>query len=273
MEAAEQELSIVIPAFNESRHLGATLDAALAYLAERACGGEVIVVDDGSTDSTADVVRAYEAACGGTRDEDEDARAGGCVHSTLDTRHSSPAACVRLLCNCSNRGKGYSVRRGVLEARGNVVLFSDADESTPLTEASKLLAALGPGGADVAIGSRELPGSDLARPQPWRRRAMGWVFRQLVRLIVVGGFRDTQCGFKAFRREAAREVFRRQTLDGFAFDVELLLLARRLGYRVVEVPVRWLDSPHSSVRLGRDGLRMVCDLFRIRFRAWRGAYR
>lgn len=238
------ELSIVIPAYNESRRIGATLDAALAYLAGSHTRGEVIVVDDGSRDETAALVARYA--------------------------ETHPA--VRLLRNGCNRGKGYTVRHGVLEARGEVVLFCDADGSTPMGEASKLLAVIEAGGAEAAIGSRALPKSDLARPQPWFRRAMGWGFRNLVRLLVVRGFRDTQCGFKAFRRESAREVFRRQTLDGFAFDVEILFIARRLGYRVVEVPVRWLDSRDSRVRPGRDAARMLLDLFRIRWRALSGRY-
>jgi glycosyltransferase involved in cell wall biosynthesis len=239
------KLSFVIPAYNESRRIGPTLEAAVAYLAGAGMEGEVVVVDDGSQDDTAAVVARFAA--------------------------SHPQ--VRPLRNGRNHGKGYTVRRGALEAQGEVVLFSDADGSTPVGEASKLLAALEEGGADVAIGSRALPDSDLALPQPWPRRLMGWAFRNLVRLIVLRGFRDTQCGFKAFRREAAREIFRRQTLEGFAFDVELLFIARRLGYRVAEVPVRWLDSTESRVRLGHHGLRMLMDLFRIRYRALRGAYR
>jgi len=243
--AADLALSFVIPAYQEGGRIAATLEAALSYLAEQALAGEVVVVDDGSTDDTAAAVAEYA--------------------------ESHPM--VRLLRNEANRGKGYSVRRGMLEARGETVLFSDADGSTPFEETEKLLAALDGRGADVAIGSRELPGSDLARPQPWHRRAMGGVFRNLVRLLVVGGFRDTQCGFKAFRRQAAQDVFRRQTLDGFAFDVEVLFIARRLGYRVVEVPVRWLDSVPSRVRMMSDPLRMLLDLARIRLRALRGAYR
>ena len=245
MTSATPQLSVVIPAYNESRRIGPTLDATLAFLGQAGLDGEVIVVDDGSADDTAALV----------------------------TRYAESHPCVRLLQNGSNRGKGYSVRHGALDARGEVVLFSDADGSTPLSETPKLLAALEAEGADVAIGSRELPGSDLAVPQPRHRRAMGWVFRNLVRLIVVRGFRDTQCGFKAFRREAAQRVFRLQTLDGFAFDVEVLFIARRLGYRVVEVPVRWLDSPESRVRVARDSSRMFLDLLRIRLRAMRGAYR
>jgi len=243
--ASDLALSLVIPAYNEGQRIAATLDDAVAYLARQGIGSEIVVVDDGSADETAAVVGRYV--------------------------ESHPM--VRLLRNERNRGKGYSVRRGMLDARGGVALFSDADGSTPLSELPKLLAALEPGGADVAIGSRELPGSDLAVPQPRHRRAMGWVFRNLVRLIVVRGFRDTQCGFKAFRREAAQRVFRLQTLDGFAFDVEVLFIARKLGCRVAEVPVRWLDSPESRVRVARDSSRMFLDLLRIRLRAMRGAYR
>jgi len=237
-------LSIVIPAYNESADIEAAVEAALAYLARAAPDGEVIVVDDGSTDDTAELVAAYARA--------------------------QPR--VRLVRNERNRGKGYSVRRGVLEARGDIVLFSDADGSTPLSEAPKLLDALRSGGADVAIGSRALPESRLERPQPWLRRTMGWVFRNIVRLLVLRGFRDTQCGFKAFRAQAAREVFSRQSLDGFAFDVEALFIARRLGYHIKEVPVRWLDSRDSRVHPLRDPARMFCDLLRIRFRALRGRY-
>jgi len=238
------DLSVVIPAYNESPRIGATLDAALAYFEQSHTRGEVLAVDDGSRDGTAEAVARYA--------------------------ETHPA--VRLLRNGSNRGKGYTVRHGVLEARGAVVLFCDADGSTPMTEASKLLAAIEADAADIAIGSRALPGSDLARPQPGFRRAMGWAFRNLVRAIVLRGFRDTQCGFKAFRREAAHDVFRRQTLDGFAFDVEVLFIARRRGCRVVEVPVRWLDDRDSRVRPGRDSARMLADLLRIRWRALRGVY-
>lgn len=245
MERQSPQLSIIIPAYNESADIEAAMLGATAYLTHAGLAGEVIVVDDGSADNTAELVAQFA--------------------------QSHPI--VRLLRNERNRGKGYSVRRGALEARGDVILFSDADTSTPLAEAAKLLEAIRAGGADVAIGSRALPESDLARPQPWFRRVMGWVFRNLVRLLVLRGFRDTQCGFKAFRGEAAREVFRRQTLEGFAFDVEVLLISRQLGYHIEEVPVRWLDSHDSRVHPVRDPARMFLDLLRIRLRAWRGAYR
>jgi len=216
----------------------------VAFLREEGLEGEVIVVDDGSRDETAARVGAFARA------------------------HPE----VKLLRNESNRGKGHSVRRGMLAARGSLRLFCDADGSTPFTEARKLFARLEGGQADVAIGSREMPDSDVARPQPRYRRAMGWVFRKLVAALVVRGYRDTQCGFKAFRGEVAEAVFRRQCLDGFAFDVEAIFVARRLGYRVVEVGVRWLDSGRSRVRPVRDSLRMLRDLFRIRINALRGRY-
>ncbi len=245
MVPSELALSILIPAYNESADIEATLEATQAHLRQGGLQGEVIVVDDGSTDDTAQIV----------------------------TRYAERHPAVRLLRNERNRGKGYSVRRGILEARGEILIFTDADSSTPLSETAKLLDAIRTGGADGAIGSRALPESRIERPQPWFRRAMGWVFRQLVRLLVLPGFRDTQCGFKAFSAAAAREVFRRQTLDGFAFDVEVLFIAWKLGYHIKEVPVRWLDSHDSRVRPVRDSARMFLDLLRIRLRAARGAYR
>lgn len=245
MEPSRPALSIVIPAYNESADIEATLEAAEATLRHADLRGEIIVVDDGSRDATAQLAARYAEG------------------------HPS----VRLMRNERNRGKGYSVRRGILEARGEIVLFTDADSSTPLSEMHKLLAAIRSGGADGAIGSRALPESSIERPQPWFRRTMGWVFRQLVRMFILPGFRDTQCGFKAFRAEAAREVFRRVTLEGFAFDVEALFIARKLGYHITEVPVRWLDSHDSRVHPVRDPARMFFDLLRIRLRALRGAYR
>lgn len=225
-------LSIVIPAYNEERRIGGTLESIARYLHRKPYRAEVIVVDDGSSDATVSVAR----------------KAPG-----------SPA----ILCNEQNRGKGYSVRRGALEAAGEVVLFSDADLSTPIEEAEKLDEALRQG-ADVAIGSRALPASDIQIHQPFYRERMGKTFNLLVRLFVFPGISDTQCGFKAFRREAAREVFSRQTLPGFAFDVEILYIARRLGYTVREVPVIWRNSPETKVGALRDSIRMFSDILKVR---------
>jgi dolichyl-phosphate beta-glucosyltransferase len=169
----------------------------------------------------------------------------------------------QILCNEQNRGKGYSVRRGALEAAGEVVLFSDADLSTPIEEVEKLERALRDG-ADVAIGSRALAESDIQIRQPFYRERMGKVFNLLVRLLVFPGISDTQCGFKAFTREATREIFSRQTLPGFAFDVEILYIARLLRCRVKEVPVIWRDSPQTKVGALRDSFRMFRDILKVR---------
>ncbi len=225
-------VSIIIPAFNEEGRLPATLERVGGYLAGRPWESEVIVVDDGSADGTADLA---DAAPGVT--------------------------CLR---NDGNRGKGYSVRRGMLAATGDVALMSDADLSTPIEDLDKLLARID-AGADIAIGSRAMRDSDVQIPQPIHRRFMGFVFRWCVRIITVGGFRDTQCGFKAFTAAAAKAVFERTRMDGFSFDVEVLYLARRLGLRADEVPVTWRDAEGSRVSPIRDSLRMFRDLLRIRW--------
>lgn len=239
---AEPALTIVIPAYNENRRIVPTLDAV--HKATLMAELEVIVVDDGSTDDTVGAVRPF----------------------------ASTHPQVRVIRYERNRGKGYAVRTGMLAANGRIVLFADADGSTPMTELPKVLGPVESGQVDIAIGSRALPESDRARRQPMPRHFMGWTFRQLVRLILMRGFSDTQCGFKAFSREAAQACFSRQTIDGFGFDLEILYVARHLGYRIVEVPVRWLDDPESRVHPILDPLAMLFDLFRIRLRGLRGAY-
>jgi dolichyl-phosphate beta-glucosyltransferase len=229
------DLTIVIPAYNEETRLPASLGAIAAYLAARPTAPkiEVLVVDDGSSDATAS--RAEEAA----------------------RRHALPTRVVRLP---ANRGKGAAVRAGCLEAAGALVLVSDADFSTPVYEWEKLAAA----GAPVAIGSRGLDEALVKEKQPLFRRAMGKLFNRLVRLVAVPGIRDTQCGFKLFTREAAREIFTRAKVDRFAYDVEALLLARRLGYAIAEIPVLWFNSADSRVTLF-GGAQAYWDVIRIRF--------
>jgi len=239
-------LSIVIPAFNEGQRLGASLEAVLGYLRGTPFEKhEVVVVDDGSSDDTAAVVDRFRA----THPE------------------------VRLLRNPSNRGKGYSVRHGMLEASGDWILFTDADLSAPIEELGKLLDAATRRHAAVAIGSRALDRSLIGVHQSWFRENAGRMFNLLVRLIAGLPFADTQCGFKLFTRQAAHQVFRRLRLERFGFDVEALYLARKLGFQAVEVPVRWNHSEGTKVRMLRDSLNMFLDLGRVRWNDLRGRYR
>lgn len=236
-------LSIVIPAYQEEARIGRTLEATRAYLDTRGVSAEVLVVDDGSRDGTARIVEAQSA---------------------LDPR-------VELVRLPHNRGKGAAVREGMLRARGSRVLFMDADLATPLEELPKLEAALDRG-ADLAIGSRGLDSSNIVVHQNPLRETMGKTFNLLVQVLAVRGIRDTQCGFKLFTRAAAHALFREATVDRFAFDVEILLLAQG-RYRVDEVPVTWRHVDNSKVSPLRDATRMALDLTRLRFliesRRWR----
>jgi glycosyltransferase involved in cell wall biosynthesis len=238
-------ISIVVPAYNEERRLPSTIDALVAYLAGRGFAfAEIVIVDDGSTDATAALVERRRA--------------------------ENPS--IRLLRNPGNRGKGYSVRHGMLEAAGEWILFTDADLSAPIEELDKLETAAGGERAEVAIGSRALDRSLIARHQPGLRETAGRFFNLVMRLVTGLPFRDTQCGFKLFEARAAREIFRRQRLDGFGFDVEALFIARRLGFRVAEVPVRWSDVEGTKVST-LNGLAAFVDLARVRLHQWSGKYR
>jgi dolichyl-phosphate beta-glucosyltransferase len=229
-------LSVVIPAFNEEDRIASTLETIAVFMDALRDDYEILVVDDGSRDAT---VRVVEGAAERWRQ-------------------------IQLLRLPENRGKGAAVRAGVLASRGDEVLFSDADLSTPIGELAKLRAALAQG-HDIAIGSRALAESDVQVRQHPLREAMGRTFNRFVKLLVMDGIRDTQCGFKLFRGDVARELFAASQVDGFAFDVEILLLARP-RYKVAEVPVVWRHVEQSKVSPGRDAARMLWDLFKLKLR-------
>jgi len=228
------EISIVIPAFNEARRLPATLDRVERYLASAGTPAEVIVVDDGSRDGTGEVVRQRAARW----------------------------AQLRLVAAERNRGKGAAVQLGMAAARGRYRIFSDADLSVPIDDLELLLRPL-LAGAGVAIASRGLRDSQVELHQPWYRETMGKIFNRLVRVFVFGGVADTQCGFKAFTAEVADRVFPALQTRGFGFDVEVLYRAKLAGYRIVEVPTRWINSPQSRVHPIRHSAAMFLELLAI----------
>jgi glycosyltransferase involved in cell wall biosynthesis len=246
MNGPAPELSVIIPAYDEEKRLGATLARIRDYFAARSpalAGMEMIVVDDGSSDAT--------------------------VRVAQDCARTMP--CLRVLSNGENRGKGFSVRQGMLHARGRVALFTDADLSSPIEECERLFAAIGAGN-DIAVGSRALDRSLIAVHQSRFREFAGIIFNRLVRGITGLPIEDTQCGFKAFRLPACRVIFEQQRIAGFGFDPEILFLAKRRGLRIAEVPVRWSHHPATKVRVYLDSVRMFLDLLRIRGNALLGRY-
>ena len=230
-------LSVVIPAYNEEGRLAPTLARIKEYLAAQGRSWEVLVVDNASSDRTAEVARSAGVAV---------------LHEP-------------------RRGKGAAVRRGMLAARGEYLLLSDADLSTPIEEVERLMEALR-AGSDIAIGSRALPESKLPVRQPWYRELVGRAGNVLVRLVAVRGIADTQCGFKLFPAQVAQRLFGAQLTRGIAFDMEILFLAQRLGMRIAEVPVTWIDSPDTRISRTRDSLDALKDLARIRWNWLRGRY-
>ena len=233
-------LSVIIPAFNEEGRLPHTLRHICEYLAAKEYRSEVIVVDDGSRDHTAKVAREF-------------------------------ASEVRVVVNEANRGKGYSVRRGFTEARGEFALFTDADLSTPIEEFDQFLPLL-KDGHDIVFGSRALPGSRIEVHQPWLREMGGRFFNILVRRATLPDFHDTQCGFKAFSRRAREILIPRQTMDGWSFDLELLYIAKKHGLRLKEQPVRWRNSPDTKVSFVKDASKMFREIFKIKRNDRAGMY-
>jgi dolichyl-phosphate beta-glucosyltransferase len=236
-------LSIIIPAFNEEQRLPVYLDKILAYLEQKTFPCEIIVVDDGSTDSTASMVERFAV--------------------------KKPQ--VRLIRLPRNQGKGHAVKTGMLNAGGELKLFTDADGATPITEFERLSQAIEQG-ADVAVASRALNDDSITVQTKLHRKLIGTIFNFIVRTLTVKGINDTQCGFKLFTREAADAVFPLQSIHDFGFDVEILYICQKTGFRILEVPVNWTDIPGTKVRLIRDSMRMFKDVVKIRLNDWRGNY-
>ena len=228
---------MVVPAYNEEARIRPSLERLAEYYGTQDYQWDVTVVSDGSKDSTNEIVEAFAK---------ENPR-------------------FRLIAYPPNRGKGYAVRKGILEAPGDGILFCDADLATPQEETEKLLAHMHDG-AKVAIGSRPVEGSQLEIRQPWYREFLGRCFNRAVQTLAIKGIDDTQCGFKMFTRAAAHDIFSRCKLDGFSFDFEALMIARDLGYRIDEVPIRWSHQEGSKVVLLRDGPRMLRDLVKLRLK-------
>jgi glycosyltransferase involved in cell wall biosynthesis len=236
-------LTIIVPAYNEELRLPPSLELIATYIEKSGRETEVLVVDDGSRDKTAEVAKSFQARM----------------------------PLLRVVPNGENRGKGYSVRHGMQEAQGEIVLFTDADLSAPIEEADKLIDALKK--YDVAIGSRALDRNLISVHESGFREFAGIIFNKIVRIVLWLPFVDTQCGFKAFRRERCKIIFEQQRIERFGFDPELLYLARHHGLKSVEIPVRWAHSPATKVNMLRDSVQMFVDVFTIRWNALLGRYR
>ncbi|MEI7640628.1 MAG: dolichyl-phosphate beta-glucosyltransferase [bacterium] len=235
-------ISIIIPAYNEEQRLPATLEKIKTYVTARQYDYEIIVVNDGSTDKTAGVAETFK-----------------------DLN-------LRVLTHSPNRGKGYCIKTGMLNAKKDIALFTDADLSTPI-EFFDTFAPLHESGADIVIASRDIKGAAVKLAQPFFREFGGKVFNLLMRLVTGLPIHDTQCGFKSFKRETLENIFKRQTIPGFGFDVEVLYIAHKLGYKIKETPVDWFDSPATKVNFLKDSTKMFAELFKIRANDFNGLYK
>jgi dolichyl-phosphate beta-glucosyltransferase len=235
MSQTPVKLSVVVPSYNEEERIERSIKAMLEYFDAQNYSYEMLVVSDGSSDKTNEIVTEMAKA-----------------HPQLKLLGYSP-----------NRGKGYAVRYGMLKAEGEYVLFCDADLATPIEEIEKLWGFV-EGEYEVAIGSRPLKESNLLVHQPWYREFLGRSFNMAVQLLAVRGIKDTQCGFKLFKRSASYEIFRLCRLNGFSFDIEVLFIARNLKYKIAEVPIRWAHQEGSKVKVFRDGMRMLRDILWLR---------
>lgn len=245
MPAMTPDLSVIVPAYNEEAMIVDTLTGLQTYLSGRAESYEIIVVDDGSRDRTVDFIRGW---------------------------HSNNPSDLHILVNEQNMGKGFSIQRGVFESRGKYIIFTDADQPYDLNAIEEFLKAL-QSGSDLAIGSRVLPGSEV-KGVPALRFAAGQIFSWMVQGILFSGLPDTQCGFKSFKSTAAREIFKRLTISGFGFDVELLYVARKLKYEIKPIAVQMIHYRRDSrVRLFGDSFEMFANLFTVRWNDWRGRYK
>lgn len=229
------DISIVIPAYNEEKRLKTTLEGVYIYFKNSGLNFEIIVVDDGSKDGTTNTVK------------------------TFSINHPE----VILRCHINNQGKGAAVKTGVLSAKGDMILFSDADLSTPIKEFAKLKRALDEG-YDIAIGSRSISGAKIKIKQNILRRMIGMAGSYVIRVFITSKFSDTQCGFKMFKKDCGKQLFETQKINGFAFDVEILYKAVRKGCKIKEIPVEWLNSPESKVNVIKDPLKVLKDLIRIK---------
>jgi glycosyltransferase involved in cell wall biosynthesis len=244
LDAAKPQYSIIVPAYNESARIGGTLERILDHVKGQRWNAEIVVVNDGSRDSTTEVAGRFAA------------------------EHPQ----VRLIENPGNQGKGYAVRNGMLNARGKVLLFTDADLSSPIAEASKLFASLEKG-ADVAIGSRWLDPSLQFQRQSLKRQMMSRTYNLFIRAVLTFPYRDTQCGFKAFTRRAAEMIFPLQRITRWGFDAEIIYLAHSMKLKVVEVPVAWGHDERSKIHPWRDGFYMGLDTLKVRWHSFTGGYR